>query len=283
MKIPLNKLVLLDLDATLIDKNYNFTWPLQQLRRVVESMENAGWKIGLNSDTPLQVLVNWENEIGLNGPVVAEKGQLLMIDGKTIVKDRDIPIEFEKMFKTAQTLLEAEGITVWSGGDPVARIRNGELIGGRGETVVMLNPLRKCSLGLFVRINDGTHFRFPEFDEYNKILEVIKPVLNWQTIGTHNDLNAGDGVIIIAPKGGSKRDGTKLLMQELGLKQIGMIGNSMSDYLGEDIALHYAVGNAGNEFKDKAIYVAENNITGGVIEILTKFLRTEAIVGKHPK
>ena len=275
MKIPLNKLVLLNLDATLIDRDYKFTSPLHQLRGVVESLENMDWKIGLSSDTPLRVLIDWENEIGLNGPVVAEKGQLLMVNGKTIVKDKNIPIEFGKMFKKAQTLLDAEGIKVWSDGDPVARIRNGELIGERGETVVMLNPLRRYSLGLFVRTNDGTHFRFPDLGEYNRVLEVIKPVLEWQAISTHNDLNAEDGVIIIAPEGRSKRDGTKLLMQELGLKQICMVGNSMSDYLGEDIALHYAVGNASNEFKDKAICVAENGTTGGVIEILTKFLRTE--------
>ncbi|MCL4373570.1 MAG: HAD hydrolase family protein [Candidatus Marsarchaeota archaeon] len=265
----------MDLDATLIDRNYEFTAPLRQLRGVVESLENRGWKIGLSSDTPLRVLLDWENEIGLNGPVVAENGQLLMVDGKTIVKDRTIPIEFGKMFKYVQTLLDAAKITVWSDGDPVAKIRSGEPIGERGETVVMLNPLRICSLGLFVRTNDGTHFRFPSRDEYNRVLEVIKPVLEWQAISTHNDLSAEDGVIIIAPQGRNKRDGAKLLMQELGLEQICMVGNSMSDYLGDDIALHYAVGNASNEFKDKAVCIAENDTTGGVIEILTKLLRTE--------
>ena len=64
-------------------------------------------------------------------------------------------------------------------------------------------------------------------------------------------------------------------MQELGLEQICMVGNSMSDYLGDDVALHYAVGNASNEFKDKAVCIAENDIAGGAIEILTKLLRTE--------
>lgn len=59
-------------------------------------------------------------------------------------------------------------------------------------------------------------------------------------------------------------------MEKAQFEQVAMIGNSMGDFIGHDIALHYAVSNASKEFKDKAIYVANLPLTSGVMEIITK-------------
>ena len=52
-----------------------------------------------------------------------------------------------------------------------------------------------------------------------------------------------------------------------------MIGDSAFDFIGADIAKHYAVGNADAEFKSKADYIARNHLTCGVVEILSALIR----------
>ncbi len=271
IKRPTDKVVMIDLDATLIDRNYRFT-SNEKIENYIAPLQSDGWRIGLCSDTPLSVLADWQKEIGMDGPIVAEKGSLVRIDGKILVYDPRALKEFDECFSRIERLLLSAGITLWKDGNPVAKIRSGELIGSGGETVVLLNPLRECSLGVFIRKNDGTALVFPDKDEFERLLDLLKPTLDMIAMPTENDFNYKDGVIIVAPKDRSKRNGAKLLIRELNATQIGMIGDSDSDYLG-DVAVHYAVGNASDSFKSKSVYIADGTYTEGVIEILKALAR----------
>lgn len=58
-------------------------------------------------------------------------------------------------------------------------------------------------------------------------------------------------------------------MQLLSISQIGMIGDSMGDFIGSDIAIQYAVGNAGKTYREAADYIAREDYARGVTEILS--------------
>lgn len=59
-----------------------------------------------------------------------------------------------------------------------------------------------------------------------------------------------------------------LPQDEQGFSRIGVIGDSATDIVGTDIAIHYAVGNATQELKNIASYVATSQFTSGVVEVL---------------
>jgi len=61
-------------------------------------------------------------------------------------------------------------------------------------------------------------------------------------------------------------------MNEAKLTQVGMIGDSMNDYLG-DLAVHYAVGNATNDFQEKAVFVSKFPMALGCKDIMEKLVK----------
>lgn len=52
--LPENKLLLIDLDKTLIDKNYKIND--DRINSEIRRLQAGGWQIGLSSDTPLVTL-----------------------------------------------------------------------------------------------------------------------------------------------------------------------------------------------------------------------------------
>jgi hydroxymethylpyrimidine pyrophosphatase-like HAD family hydrolase len=84
------------------------------------------------------------------------------------------------------------------------------------------------------------------------------------------DKNHDYGILIVNRKILTKRIGTQALIAQMGVTQIAMVGNSHADYVGSDIAVHYAVGDAHQEFQDIADYTAAAPLTRGSVEILRK-------------
>lgn len=76
--LPKNKLVLIDLDKTLIDTNYQ---PNDgRINSEIKRLQNGGWQLGLSSDTPLLTLQRWSDIFGMSGPIIAERGALIKIE-----------------------------------------------------------------------------------------------------------------------------------------------------------------------------------------------------------
>jgi hydroxymethylpyrimidine pyrophosphatase-like HAD family hydrolase len=258
----IENLALLDLDGTLIGDDYQTTD--DAIGETIQSAQNAGWSIGLHSDTPYEALELWRERFGMNGPIIAEKGAVIELAGKVSLDDSTanaIDVARQNITRYAQD----RGIAVWSG-NPVEAIREGLQYGEPGQTVMLINALSRCSLRFFVRTcqPDGrlaiddvrtqaviSDFRplFPEFPDLTE------------------DNNPTFGLMIAARGNITKRHGAQQLMARLGISRCVMIGNSMSDYLGNDIADHFAVGNASTEYQAVATTVPEE-LTHGCVAIL---------------
>lgn len=145
-------------------------------------------------------------------------------------------------------------------------------VGSPGDAVVLVNDRRQYSMGFFFRLvnTDGALVRASELTDY-AVGEMRHLYPDFDDL--QEDKDHDYGILIVNRKLVTKRLGTRALMEEMGLQQIAMIGNSSADYLGDDIALHYAVGNSGQEYKATADYVASTEVTSGALEILQQLAR----------
>lgn len=263
--IPQDKVALFDIDGTLIDKDYNVTD--EDLYPAVQEAQDAGWVVGLSSDTPYEAMTLWRERFGMNGPIIAEKGAMIEQDG-VLEYNTDDARCFGEACENIEDRFRALGAVIWRG-NPVEAIKSGIKIGSQGDTVVMVNSLRTCSMGFFVRSVGGegelridselTETFATEARQYYPALEIAE------------DLNHDFGLLIAARENMSKRVGSLKLMAAMGITRFAMVGNSFADYVGSDIAIHYAVGDATPELKEQADYVATGPITQGAVEILQGF------------
>lgn len=261
---PDEQTLLLDIDGTLIDANYRLTD--DHVSSSVCTAQQSGWQIGLSSDSPLSLMKIWQERLGLNGSLVAEKGAIVEHEGRVIYQP-GLREFFGTLKRNAQDELRSSFPKFrWWHGNPVEALRNGESIGEPGQTVIMQNEYRECSYGIFIRyINqDGSPQITPELTEL--VAECVRPYYVGQAID--EDLNHEYGLIIVSDRSVSKRLGTVALQQEAGMNSIGMVGNSEADFVGSDIAVHYAVANATEGYKKIADFVSEHELTRGVIDII---------------
>jgi hydroxymethylpyrimidine pyrophosphatase-like HAD family hydrolase len=261
--LPIDKVAFLDIDGTLIDRTYNITDP--NIYQAIQNTQENGWILGLSSDTPYEAMRIWSKRFGLNGPIVAEKGSV------TEYKDE---LQYDKyeaeLFLASRSRIEEafkdQGINIWLG-NPVEAIREGNKLGDEGDLVVLINELRKCSLSFFVRRvqQDGSlGFDARSTEDLIDTARTLYP--DYEDLV--EDVNHDFGLLIVARDYVSKRYGSKRLMRSMRVGQFGMIGNSIADYVGSDIATHYAVGDANVDFKKVADYVSEKPLTSGVVDIL---------------
>ena len=267
---PKNNIVLMDLDMTIIDRKQQLND--DRLKPTITSGQHSGWTFGLNSDTPVSSLRTWSERFGITGPIIAEKGAVLQVGDKLIYAKPEAAEAFSKAFELVVARLENSDIHVVRG-SPVEMMFKNEVFGTTaGEKVVFANDLRKASLGLFVYKTDQNSHLVPDKESTGKIAKLINDLLP-KSETTQTWVDSDYGLIVASDSDINKRNGSILLMETLRLEEVAMIGDSRLDYIGEDIAKHYAVGNADSDFRGKAVYVSEHDLTAGVVDILT-LLRT---------
>lgn len=262
---PSDMALLLDIDGTLVNADYNLT--SLELPEAASHLQQQGWRIGLSSDSPLELMRFWKDELGFNGDLVAERGALVETDGEVLVSD-SLERTFQDLRESALSAVSENFPTskLWSG-NPVEAIRQQTQFGNPGETVILLNEFRRCSFGIFVRYIDENGAII--VDELTQaVAEIIKPF--YQTGDFDEDLNYEHGLLIVGSSSIDKRIGSITLMEALGIEQFGMVGNSKADYVGSDIAVHYAVDNASPEFKEVADYVSPHQLTHGVKDVIER-------------
>ncbi len=268
---PKSKFVMMDLDNTLIDRK---TQQLNsdKLMPTIARVQSAGWTIALNSDTPLTSLEIWSDRFGIGGPIIAEKGGLVKIGKELVYAKPEIAEMFQASFNLVTERLMRLNMNVVLG-SPVEIIFKGRQYSNRsGERFVFANDLRKTSLGLFVLKTDESGKLVPDGESTQKVFDAIQDRL--PDFPTIQKWKSNDGGLIVVSDGEiNKRNGSLLVMRRMGIEEAGMVGDSTFDYVGADVAKHYAVGNADAEFKSKADYIAEAKLTEGVVEILNGLLR----------
>lgn len=266
LPLPSSRLILIDLDKTLIDATYQVT--NIRIYDEIKRVQALGWQLGLSSDTPLEPLRRWLNEFGLNGPIVAERGALLKLrDGKEI-SAHESGEYFSELKRTLSDYMTQQRIPFFYG-DATQLIRNDlNLLNMVDDHIVLLQAYRRHSLGFYTRKVDATGKLTPDNDGLLSMMHTVQRMIGSPSFRLVEDINPEYGIYILSPEEVSKRTATLILMKELGIFEIGMIGDSTTDILGEDIAIHYAVGNARDEFKKISKYSSPHANTNGVVDIL---------------
>lgn len=262
---PEERVALIDLDGTILDINYNTTCPY--FAETVGKLQGSGWRIGLSSNTPYEAMCDWRERFGMNGPIVAENGAVVEDLGGTLHFDNEKSRMYRRSQAAIHEYLSSQGMSVWEG-NPVEAIRTKAPIGNSCEPVALLSNERRCSLAVFLRRKSefGGEFEI-DGDLINDHIDTIREQYPREEV-IHEDLNYDYGLVIVAGSEVNKRNGTQKLQQLSGLGRIAMIGNSIADYVGNDIAVHYSVQDATPEFRARADYTANHPMTRGVTEIL---------------
>lgn len=272
------KVILCDLDKTLIDREYKLTVPLSTLTRVIQQTQDEGLLIGLNSDTPLLPLQAWAREFGMRGPVIGEMGRVLTLSpegparehGK--LSDLFLSLKREVVVRAHEEFPQAfVGI-----GDVTEFIRHESRIYGVDRRAILVNAYRRFSFSAYAlsnrsgKLNPDDNDFFEQF--YDLVLRLVETNL---TLLDKPDPNPEYGILILHEKGASKALGIEALFEEMPAEiEVVMIGDSDSDIVNTNRPVKVcAVSNASKALKEKALetggIVADRPYTEGVVQILS--------------
>lgn len=275
-------LILLDVDETVIDVKYNLTCRPSEWRSTLRLAEARGAIIGLNSDSAYEMLKRRAKAYGVQGPIVAERGALVSKspDARVICTNVDA-MDFQKLLQVfMRTLTDGVKVTkylivVGHVNEIASRLPALPLNKCLNDTAVLINSFRSCSLSFFVRRLHGRSWT-KDAEALNEVIGITDllgrkkfPRL-WEA--RDMDKNPDYGICIFHHRDTKKSLAYPFLRDWFGERDVYMIGNSMSDYIGDVNVKHCAVANASEEFKDRCVLVANHVRTRGVIELIGRIM-----------
>lgn len=265
------KLILIDLDKTLIDRNYQLTASRGEVAKTIRALDRC--VLGVSSDSAIETIGGYTGGLGISFPIVAENGAIVVIS-----KDKTIFTRKASSFFVATRRVLAEGLfderTVIIIGDVNAFSRF--LIGskqdfGATDRIVLINGYRKASLSLYclAKVNGVWNLdkRFLDFvvGKYKGLLRKIFPLLSDNVV---YDINYEYGICIARLKGVQKSLAVPVLVKSFKGYQIFAIGDSMGDFYDNPKVIQCAVANASEEYKKKCHLITKKSYTAGVLELL---------------
>jgi len=272
----MKKLVLVDLDMTLIDRGYSLTLPPEQLIAAIVSAQAKGVVIGLNSDSNFPTLEAWHDRLGLNGPIISERGSRIWLPGSLDQIETssaaarlfpDLKEDFiRRLPSVCPIILRGDANKLQAEYRPCV----GE------KRVIIINDYRERSLSFFARqagpegklvIDNGL------LDQAASLLRNLaqsRYPLIWRE--NDEDNNPDYGIYILHTKSSQKRWAVSELLDRWCLDNAWMVGDSLPDFIDDERVLHVAVANAKEEFKRRAAVTTKEALTGGVAEFLWSFI-----------
>lgn len=259
----------LDIDGTLIQPNQKPN--TDQLPAVINKVSEKGLLFGLNSNRSLEDVIPIYNMFGLNGPVVLENGvyfqrsinteKIFLIDSPKLIKD--ISVKAIKNF-ISQNNLDCD----FQYGDTVKIIESEDL-------------LVKIPLGIYLngfRLYTGSvHiFRYGarDFDLAIKLRDYMRNHFAEHGLDYSVESPKAFGNVVFWPSQASKGIALHKMKKDCYSDyEFMMIGDDLADIeTRQEVSLFFAVGNSQPEVKQAADYVAKEEYTKGVVEIIEKYL-----------
>lgn len=265
--LPLSKLLLFDLDKTLIDSDYQITD--QEIFFEIQRVQSLGWTLGLNSDSPLKTMQEWKKKLGLNGPLIAERGAIVWLPDGTEIKIKGIEEFFTstKLSIIARLVIDCIPFVY---GNATEFIRSRPMLPVMCDNrLILIQNERKCGIGLYGRKITENGQLIIDNELTVQAIDIVRSTYSTPPFDLLEDFNPEYGIFLLSARHVNKRLGVSSLLSQLGIEKVGMIGDSDSDILGSDFAIQYAVANAKESLKKSADFVASSNYTSGVIEILS--------------
>jgi hydroxymethylpyrimidine pyrophosphatase-like HAD family hydrolase len=284
-RVVMTKLVLLDVDKTIIDEKYRLPVPRSQFVAAIARAQDAGIIVGLNSDSALPTVLSWAQEWGIKGPLLAEQSVLHLQDedGKTLPTQELCAIFRNVRDAFVRKLIGHDGpngrfLTVVGDVNSIIGHMPSYTVGAEEtQTLVAVNGLRQFSLSFFVRQRVNGRWSEPD-DEITRIsLERVSGILCavgerfnalWPSVSLVPDTHYG--ICIAHHKDTHKRTPVIRLLNMRSYDHVYMVGDSDSDYLNSARVTQCAVGNASESYKRSCQMVATKAMAAGVMELLEK-------------
>jgi len=269
------KLVLMSFEETLVDKEHNLTILPNDLVKTFKRFQKAGLILGFNSDTPLQTMLNMAETLWMNGPIVAERGALVMHGLKTqytapakqLIQMTAIRHRFERALTAIfnDRVLLADSLD-----DP-------KLLTKQYEFAVITNPYRIRSLSFRVLCRQADCKLVPALKWLDETIALVKFILQ-NTLPTEIrfaemeiGINIAEGSCTIHHCDTQNACGVSWLLDQYSIDQIYMIGSQPADWIDNDKrVIHYAVQNATERYKARCKLLSEKPRTQGVVDLLQK-------------
>ena len=273
------QIILCDLDGTLIGGRYELTVPRETLLDAVRAKQAEGHLIGLNSDTPLLPLKSWAGQLGMSGPLLCEKGQLLSLspDGPVEVYGGMAPF-FHRLRQQVMIRAHEEIPRAFVGvGDVTEFLTRQGGVYGADRCAILINGYRQCSFSAYALANRDGRLSAQDAELFERFFSLVCSVLG-EDVGRLDgpDRNQDYGLLILHEKGASKSLAVQRLADQVGDDtELVMIGDGDADIISitREVRL-CAVGNATPALKAKAKatggVVADGTFTEGVLEILSR-------------
>ncbi|MFH0806360.1 MAG: HAD hydrolase family protein [Candidatus Brennerbacteria bacterium] len=275
----MHRLVLLDLDKTIIDVQYRLN---ADPNPVIRTCAEKGISIGLCSDSSLPTLQRWASRLGITGPIIAERGAVVWdpISGvETAVHPKEtsfFPGLTREFVKRVVSLNEPPTIFF---GDASELIRNGITALPGERSLLLVNKYRKHSFSFYTKRFDGEKAVFTNDEKslrsFSGLAEELVAVhasdtkLDW-------DLNPEYGIVILHAACTQKRSAVEFLLASLNRSVlVAMVGDSIADVIGHPRVAQYAVANASKPYREQSTFVSERSFTGGVCDILSRIAQGE--------
>ena len=277
----MKKLVLLDLDGTLIDNEYQLNVPVEHIKKSLKEAKSRGLTIGISSDSSAKTILTYKKLLGISGPIVAEKGAYLtrgsnIDDGiQTIEQTSIFSMIREKFVK--KLLTDPQVLVIYGDVNEISQsFPNLPCNNCSSNKAVLINNSRRASLSFYA------YERVKNLWQTNRSIlgtirnEAMRILRNESETLANNvqiDLNEKSGVCIIHHNKTSKSLALPILQRWYPRHQIFTIGDSLTDYYKSGSVIYCAVGNADKKFKRQCQIVASRNYAAGVIELIRKISR----------
>jgi hydroxymethylpyrimidine pyrophosphatase-like HAD family hydrolase len=269
------RVVLLDLDRTLLDDHSRLNASVEELRWSIRRIQGSNTVVGLNSDTPLGPLTSIARNFGLNGPCLAERGQVLAVapDQPPIVLGG--LTSFFRGLRQQVVVRAVEEIprAFVAIGDVTEFLNRRGRVHGQDNAAVLVNGYRICSFSAYALTSrGGLLVRDDSFLDF--FCDMVFTLVGAEIDRLEVDKNPPYGIVILHQKGASKTTAFERLVELLGQHiEYFMVGDSDSDIIKSQYPVRLcAVGNASPALKEQATktggIVAEASFARGVLEIL---------------
>lgn len=257
LKLP-QSIIFLDVNGTLFPDEstdgYIAEEDIYSLKTAVNKIKEKGLSVGLCSDSPLIQLKEFSQKMGIDGPIIAENGNIIFNDGQVLVLNElsDIEIYKGQIIDQAHELgfqQTDDSIAPEFGGSPVDVQNSLWSFGANREaSITVFGPAY-----LIERL--GSHFN----GQKQEFSVDCSPEYNFFAIhpGENYKLNKGQALNTLAAFG----------------QNIIMVGNSMSDWVEPEQGVICAFVNGArinSDIVNKAGYISDKQTIKGVIDILEK-------------
>lgn len=260
-------LVLLDIDGTLMDENYNIT--SDKIYSLIEICKKKGAVFCLNSNRAMEDLIPIYKKFNLNGFIIGENGSFVFYPENEELINFAKSEEYLRLKKILPEFLEnLFDNSKFSFEDTVKVVETGK-VSFSENTLFLANKFRKYTFSIHVKDNNqgilNNNIKLSRL-----VAEKIKELILKEKLSFEVAISDSFANILIFPNYCNKGSTfSKILAERYGKITSIMIGDDYSDEpLMNVVNLIYAVGNAQENLKKKADYVSAQDYTKGVEDIL---------------